>query len=143
MLHCLNNVVAYVAFIPHICHYFYTGEIFGEYDKYEVCTCWRESAPNLAPAVCRGSPVARMCRTPGWRDLVDASFCIFVIYISLCAGHLGGDIVGGWFVFFSVCLLGGEVDNVLAQLKGGRPGDILPSGLQGERDMFRVIAYRC
>ena len=60
---------------------------------------------------------------------MDASFCIFVIYILFCSGHLGGDIVGGWFFFFSVCHLGGEVDNVLAELEGGRPCDILPSGL--------------
>ena len=69
--------------------------------------------------------------------------CMFVIYILFCA-RTPGRRYCGWLVFlFSVCHLGGEVDNVLAQLKGGRPGDILPSGLQGERDMFRVIAYRC
>ena len=66
-------------------------------------------------------------------------FAFFVIYISLCARHLGGDIVGGWF--FSVCHLGGEVDNVLAELKRGRPSDILPRGLQGDRDMFQTITY--
>ena len=74
--------------------------------KHTLCTCWRESALSLARAVCRGSPAARMCRTPGWRDLVDASFCIFVIYICYVPDTWAEILWVVGFSFFCFCHLG-------------------------------------
>ena len=65
---------------------------------------------------------------------------MFVIYILFCSGHLGGDIVGGWFFFFLFVTL---VEKWTTSLQSSRGVDPVTSCHMACREKKRYIPSNC